>query len=791
MGRGFPGTRTGVAVAGVVVGVVMVLASVLLAVPLRAGSPSSASNGAPGAFVDPEFPPAILTSADPSSYGWFGHAVAVSGSTYVVGAVDEGDDAGAAYVENESTGTVVALAHPTDSGAEFGESVAIGSDRIVVGAPYGGSLSTGLVYVYNASTGSLEATYASPYAQPSFAGYSGLFGYSVATSGNWIVVGAPYENASGTAFAGHAYIINAVSGQIRMIESPEPQSEGQFGLSVSVSGNFVLVGAPGEEPAGTSYLEGGNAYLFSAATGDLITTYTSPTPNTYDLFGESVAIDGPGNVAVVGSPYCCAEGGAGAVFEISLVSGTMQTLVSPAPSSDGAFGTSVAAGKGVIAVGAPEEPSNGAAAAGNVYLFSESNASVVISELAPPGTPKDAQMGVAVAVNGSAVIVGAPFENASGLAGAGLAYIYTQIPLQVSSPNSIDYGEFGESVAVNGVVALGAPDERVGDLADAGHAYILTGSAGPIQSLMSPNAQADGYFGWSIAIGAGGTFVGAPRETVGESDTAGRVYEFNSSTDSLEQTFTAPEAPSSGQFGTAVAVSGDLLVVGAPGFEDEGAAYVFSASTGTLLQTLTDPNGGSGAEFGYSVAISSGTVAVGAPYDGPGSPGVVYLFNATEGTPIASDANPNAVGGEFGLSVALGSGILVVGAPENSFGSTIDAGNVYLFSATSGALLQNLSSPNPVAYGYFGRSVADNGGRIVIGAPGEAAFGVALAGNLYILSAKGGAVTDRYNSPVLAQAHSFSFGLTVAIGPGGRIASSASGYSSEGPYPGLLYLFFL
>ncbi len=785
------GQSAAAAIVGVAVGISLALVAMMSGLPHSGGALAAPPGRSSSGFVDPEFAPISLTSRDPSASGWFGMAVAVSGSTYVVGAPEEANGDGDAYVVNESTGAAETLVHPTDSDIGFGQSVAVASGRIIVGAPLGGSPETGLVYVYNEATDALEATYSSPEAQTFYDGFLGEFGWAVAASGTWIVVGAPYENTSGVPLAGHAYIINAATGQMRMIESPDPQEFGQFGSSVAVSGNFVLVGAPDETPAGTAFTGAGDAYLFSATTGDLITTYTSPGPFVNEIFGTSVAVDGPGGVAVVGAPCTCEDSGGGA-YEYNLDSGSLQALASPNPSLGGAFGSSVAASDGIVVVGAPGEPSDGVTAAGNAYVFSESSGSLIGSDLAPPDPQEYGEFGRAVAENGTAVVVGAPTERASGLAESGQAFLFTQVPLQVSSPNAAYVGDLGSSVAVdNGVVVAGAPYETANDIGEAGHAYLLAARDGPILTLTSPNVQDQGLFGFAVGMAGQFTFVGAPYENVTTSyPEAGRVYEYNTSTGALIRTLTAPGTPSEGRFGYSLAASGNLVVVGADAVSGNGAAYVFYASNGTRAATLLDPTSGDWA-FGFSVAVSGGTVAVGAPLQGPDAIGAAFVFNATKGTLIDSFTNPDGLGGAFGLSVALGAGNLVVGAPENTFGSTTDAGNVYLFSVATAALLQNVTSPNAISYGYFGQSVADNGGTIVIGAPGETAFGFVSVGSAYLLHASGGALYDRYNSPVLSQDGSFDFGVAVAIGPGGMVAVGAEAYSDSGPFPGYLYLFFL
>src|SRR3989442_1328245 len=151
-------------------------------------------------------------------------------------------------------------------------------------------------------------------------------------------------------------------------------------------------------------------------------------------------------------------------------------------------------------------------------------------------------------------------------------------------------------------------------------------------TLTSPNAQTNGEFGFSVAVNEGGTMVvvGAPFESAGTpaQSLAGHAYVFDATDGSLITTLTSPNAQAGGRFGFSVAVSGTTVVVGAP-FESAGTpaqpgaghAYVFDASTGFLTPTtLTSPNAQPFGEFGFSVAVGGTTVVVGARGESAGPP---------------------------------------------------------------------------------------------------------------------------------------------------------------------------
>jgi hypothetical protein len=274
-------------------------------------------------------------------------------------------------------------------------------------------------------------------------------------------------------------------------------------------------------------------------------------------------------------------------------------------------------------------------------------------------------------------------------------------------------------------------------------------------TLTSPNAEHDGYFGNSVAASGSIVVVGGPGETVNGQGEAGQAYTFNAETGRLISTLTSPSAQSGGEFGFSVAVSRNLVVVGAP-YEVTslgcapgnlacvfGNAYTFNADTGALISTLTSPWDHSGGGFyfhglfGSSVAASGNIVVVSAPIDR--GDGQVYTFNAETGASISTFTNPNPhFEAGFGLSLAVSDNILVVGAPNEPVNGQFGAGLTYTFNMDTGALITTFTGPN-VNYcgdsypcGLFGDSVAVSRNIVVVGAPYETANEQGEAGHAYI-----------------------------------------------------------
>jgi hypothetical protein len=304
--------------------------------------------------VDPIAQQAYLKASNTASNDAFGSSVAVSGDTVVIGAVGEdsaatgvgGDQAnnaasgsGAAYVFTRSGGTWTQQAYlkasNTGSNDAFGYSVAISGDTVVVGAVGEDSNETGTagtgasnsasdsgaayVFVRSGTTWTQQA-----YLKASNTGAGDEFGYSVAISGETVIVGAFWEDSAATGIngdqantsapgAGAAYVFlrggTAWSQQVYLKASNSGNSD-HFGTSVAISDDTAIIGAILEDSAATgvngnqaneTVLDSGAAYVFvrSGATWSQQAYLKASNTDTSDDFGISVTVSG--NTAVVGA----------------------------------------------------------------------------------------------------------------------------------------------------------------------------------------------------------------------------------------------------------------------------------------------------------------------------------------------------------------------------------------------------------------------------------------------------------------------------------------------------------
>lgn len=349
---------------------------------------------------------------------------------------------------------------------------------------------------------------------------------------------------------------------------------------------------------------------------------------------------------------------------------------------------------------------------------------------------EDDFFGHAVAVDGDILVVGAHGDDNQGSL-SGNAYVFERIdglwtpitPLLPTAVGTFDY--FGWSLALDGdTLAVGT----IGDSAFAGCVYIFQRSPTTwLQTAkLSPDdlAQNDS-FGTSVALDGDTLVVGNP----GDDDNgslSGSAYVFQR--DGVSWVQTAKLTPDDGAtldaFGISVAVDGDTLAVGARWDDDKGddagSAYVFQHDGLAWQQSakLTADDGVAEAEFGYAMALAGDTLVVGALNDddnGPASGGA-YVFQRSAG--IWTQAmkllpSDGAAGDEFGGSVALSrdASTIVVGAEkDNDFGS--NSGSAYVFQRSANTWMESikLTPEAPGSGDRFGVSVSISGNRIAIGA---------------------------------------------------------------------------
>ncbi|TGM43079.1 hypothetical protein EHQ75_02480 [Leptospira levettii] len=435
-----------------------------------------------------------------------------------------------------------------------------------------------------------------------------------------------------------------------------------FGYSVDISGDTIVVGAAGESSNQTTITNGnsasadnsatssGAAYVFhrTGSTWAQEAYLKAPNTETTDFFGTAVAIDG--NTILVSAIQEDSN-------QITITNG-------PTASID-----------------------NSASSSGAVYVFQRTGSTwVQQAYIKPPNAEANDQFGISLSISGDTIVVGA-FNEASN---------------QTTITN-------GTSASANNSAAF------------AGAAYVFqrSGTSWAQQAyLKASNIEANDRFGTSVSISGDTIVVGsgfedsnqttitngatASTDNTASASGAAYVYRRTGSTWAEEAYLKAPNADANDQFGNAVAIDGDTIVVGA--FSEAsnqtaitngttvssdnsatlaGAAYVFqrTGSTWSHQAYLKPPNLGADDRFGNAVAIEGNTILVSS------------IFEDNNQTTVTNGSMPN---------------------DDNSLSNS---GAVYVFqrSGSTWVFRAYLKAPNADVDDRFGNAISISGDTAVVG----------------------------------------------------------------------------
>jgi len=367
-----------------------------------------------------------LTAPDGGGGDWFGHGVALDGTTALVGAPhhdDAGYDVGAAYAFVESGGSWMLeekiFPGTTYSVEDFGFALALQGDRALIGAPLCGS-SHGLCYVFE-RTGSDWSEQAQIFPGDLFHG--DRQGWSVSLSGDTALVGSPNAEEAGKFRSGSAnvYVRDGAGAWVREAElvPGDVAKYANFGYSVSLDGDSALIGRPFEYHTG---MPSGAAYVFvrSGSTWSQQAKLEVPDPVGNDNFGWSVAVSG--DTAIVGKRTDQSEPGAYVYRRSGTTWGLEARLVGEDTASGDCFGSAVVLQGDRALIGAQAHDESGASS-GSAYVFERFGTTwVQRAELfAEDGAPYDF-FGSSVALDGERALIGAYRDG--GVLDFGSAYVF-------------------------------------------------------------------------------------------------------------------------------------------------------------------------------------------------------------------------------------------------------------------------------------------------------------------------------------------------------------------------------
>jgi len=404
---------------------------------------------------------AKLIASDGAGGDFFGYSVALSGDTAVIGAW-LGDsnvaNSGAAYVFTRSgaiwSQQAKLIASDAMVGDAFGYSVAISGDTIVIGARSGdGNVSdSGSAYVFTRS-GSTWSQQTKLIA--SDGSFGDFFGWSIAIHDETVVVGSWRDDDNGTD-SGSVYVFtrsgSTWSQQAKLSDSTGAGND-RFGWSVSVSDDTVLVGSYYDDDNGTN---SGTTYVFirSGTTWSQQAKLSASDATSFHFFGVSLALSG--DTALIGASGDDDNGidaGAAYVFTRNGTTWSQQAkLTGNDAAPDDESGWSVALSGDIALLGAIRDDDNGTDS-GSVYIFIR-NGTTWTQEaklIQSDGAVHDF-FSFSMGLSGDTVLIGASLDDDNG-ADSGSAYIFTGI--SINEPPVAEAGlnqaiHVGQNVVLDG-----------------------------------------------------------------------------------------------------------------------------------------------------------------------------------------------------------------------------------------------------------------------------------------------------------------------------------------------------
>jgi hypothetical protein len=380
-----------------------------------------------------------------------------------------------------------------------------------------------------------------------------------------------------------------------------------------------------------------------------------------------------------------------------------------------------------------------------------------------------------------------------------------------SSPRGVG-AQFANSVAIYGTtMVVGARfDGTTASQAGAAYVYVLTGGVWAQQAVLlaSDGATAD-KFGYSVAISENTIVVGAFNDDSPLSN-AGSAYVFvrSGSVWTQQQKLTGSDSTADDQFGSSVAVAGDVAVVGSnhadlPSNSESGAVYVYLRSGAVWAQTpRLSPSLDVllGDHFGDSVAISGNKLVVGASGDDTPqtSAGAVYVFVDSSAASYSLQQKitiPDGTNGDqFGFSVACEGNTLIGGATEDSVVSgqpAFGAAYVYEFNGSTWQSQGKLVASDGATVDRFGYSVAVSNNVVAIGAREDDTVAGGDAGSAYIFSRSGNTWTQKQHLTPSDPLNGDRFGGSVALSFGNLIVGAPEKQLTSPNGQGAAYYFRL
>lgn len=696
------------------------------------------------------FPPEILqkmdmtqlskiveSSTDPAPQ--FGAALAIDGNTVVIGTAYAHYNTGVVYVyeQNCTDGSFKKVAKLTSTDQSsyhyFGMSVAIDGDTIVVGANEGNA-----AYVFQKpSTGWQDSNETAILTPAEVVSSYSYFGSSVAINGDTIVVGAQGSN--------RVYLFEKAGSEwtstheIAKLSASDGVANDQFGVSVAIDTDTVVVGASGQDEIA---INAGALYVFEKTEStwydrNETAKLTLSGGASGDRLGQNVAISDDRIVAgLSGHDGVGSDSGAAYVFQRN--GNWNSPLITKLVASDNApvdnFGRAVDIYKNRVVVSAHYHDT-GVNYAGEAYVFTlpEGDWFANISEdykLTASDAQEGDQFGNSVNMSNDKIVIGANYDDDNGDR-TGSVYVFGNVLTVNTMENKKDVIDIDASDDEDNVLSFSLCEGQDSAL------FTIDQSSGLLSFKQAPDFEmpkdtnGENIYRTIVIVSdsTGENITNQVLVRVSNIEDEGKTPKAESFTDF--QMIQATTLEVDALMGSTIRKNGDTIVVSAVGYDNsKGAVYVFEydKESGRYVQksrlkpsnTLQD-----GDKFGASIAIDNDTIVVGAPfinhYDNLQSQGDVYLYKkpATGWTPIQFEDRKLMPSDKLlgvGTSLAMENNIIAIGSAGVSGTSK---GIVVLFENTDNgwiqkAKLQASDDDDNTRFSYD--SIAMAGNTIAVGA---------------------------------------------------------------------------
>ena len=366
---------------------------------------------------------------------------------------------------------------------------------------------------------SVDAVQGQTSISPEYSSWNDHFGHSLSSDGVWIAVGMPQDSSEASLRGSvHIYWKNGDTWLLHQRISPDPiPGSGEnlfFGTSVSLSGDLLLVGAPGDDEVG---INAGSAHVFQLQEDTGLWEETdklfSTTPAINDRLGTTVSIHAQLGLAIAGQLDADGTG----ELHTWTVDGSnwvqQEQLSNPSGESNTKFGISFDFDGSTLIAGAPDEQGG----RGSVWIMtyeSSTNNFTVDALLQPDSSVLAPHFGSSVSISGNAIVIGSPHDG-DGMLNGGAAYLFKNLGNGWIAQDkfmgfSTEFGDaFGSSVQlVNNSLVVGAPfhNQETGDA----YSFDVTGTtAVELLQLMAHDSVPNSYFGYNCHIANETIFVSA------------------------------------------------------------------------------------------------------------------------------------------------------------------------------------------------------------------------------------------------------------------------------------------